>query len=219
MEFSYVKGLFMDGIIFDIKEQPRLYQVNDAPINADLEKYIFKGQRCAMDERLSMAFRESAEKKCRIERAVSEILNIIGILVLVCVGIPIIGLILTASGNSDGSAASLIVPIILTICFALLGASALKISSDMKKSCGKYTDAINAVTPYSLECFRYGGHGILRYEYGSGDSSGCRYYIDLGDFYVEFTGFSDKWVRAEYVYAVIININGRDLFFMFNDLE
>ncbi|WP_432651351.1 hypothetical protein [Huintestinicola sp.] len=60
---------------------------------------------------------------------------------------------------------------------------------------------------------------ILRYAYEGVDSTEYRYFIDLKDFYVELPNPSEKWERAEYVYAVIINFNGKDMFFLFNDVE
>lgn len=104
----------MDWIISDvteIKKKPELYQMNASPVETSLEKYIFKGNVCTMDEGLCRAFREVDD----------------------------------------------------------------------------YTD--------------------------------YKYFIDLRDFLVEYPSPSEKWGRAEFAYAAVIKINGRNLFFLFIDEE
>lgn len=99
---------------------------------------------------------------------------------------------------------------------AVLGVAALKVSSGMEKRRKMYDEAIKTVIPQYSECYQYKLHQMLRYGDGDDDVVGYEYYLDLGNFYAELFDPSEKWQRAEYVYTVIININGRDIFFLFN---
>lgn len=95
----------------------------------------------------------------------------------------------------------------------------MKVSSKMDEQRRIYDEALNTVQPRFTECYMYKRRQMLRYAYDSGDSTDYKYYIDLRDFYVELPNPSEKWGRAEYAYAVILNINGRNMFFLFNDAE
>ena len=216
----------MDRIITDVKEineKPELYQMNNAPVNASLEKYILGGKKCTMDDRLYNAFSASTRKTGHLTDTFSVILKVLGILTIALVLIPIIGavvLVIQMVLDPDNSyPPALIIPVLLTASTIAAGLVLLKVSSKMDEQRRIYDEALNTVQPRFTECYMYKRRQMLRYAYDSGDSTDYKYYIDLRDFYVELPNPSEKWGRAEYAYAVIININGKNMFFLFNDAE
>lgn len=203
----------MDRII-DIKKRPELYQVNNSPINTALEKYIYSGTKCTMDDRLYNAFRAAAESNGQSNLIFAVIVKIIGILTLISTAIPIVGFAILIIQKS--TAMPIYITAMIAMITAVLGVAALKISSGMEKRRRMYDEAIKAVVPRYSECYQYKPRQMLRYVDGDDDAVGYEYYLDLGNFYAELFNPSEKWQHAEYVYAVILNINGRDIFFMFN---
>lgn len=212
-----------DNHVSDITQKPELYQMNNSPLNPSVEKYILKAKTCTMDERLYNSFCSSINKTSSLSDIFSIILKVFGILSFVSVSIPLISIVILIIGmirSPDNSyTAALLIPIFIAIGTVGTGLALIKVSSKMKEQHNSFTDAINSVKPHFSECYMYKRRQIYRYAYDGIDSTEYRYFIDLRDFYVELPNPSEKWKRAEYVYAVIININGKDMFFLFNDVE
>lgn len=215
--------MISDNHISDITEKPELYQMNNAPVNPSLEKYIFKGKTCTMDDRLYNAFCASTSKTASLSDTFSVILKVFGILTLASVFIPIIGIVILIIqmiyDPDNSSPAALLIPIFIALGTVAGGLALMKVSSKMDEQRRAYGEAMNNVKPRFTECYMYKRRQILRYAYEGVDSTEYRYFIDLKNFYVELPNPSEKWERAEYVYAVIINFNGKDMFFLFNDVE
>ncbi|MGN1102017.1 MAG: hypothetical protein ACI4RG_07475 [Huintestinicola sp.] len=212
-----------DNHVSDITEKPELYQMNNAPVDPSLEKYILKGKTCTMDDRLYNAFCASMGKTASLSDTFSVILKVFGILTLASVFIPIIGIVILIlhmiydPGNSYPAA--ILIPVFIALGIVAAGLALMKVSSKMDEQRRTYSDVMVSVKPRFTECYMYKRRQIFRYAYEDIDSTEYRYFIDLKDFYVELPNPSEKWERAEYVYAVIININGKDMFFLFNDVE
>lgn len=217
----------MDRIISEvteIKSKPELYQMNASSVEPGLEKYIYKGNVCTMDEGLCRAFRAVAEKSGGLSDTLSIVVKIFGIIVLVTTLIPILGIVVLTVQMFF--APERVFPVGAVILLAVLGAvtvfggiKLLKVSSKMEEKHRMYDTAIKNVIPQVSECYRYKIRQVLRYEYEVNDSTDYRYFIDLRDFLVEYPSPSEKWGRAEFAYAVVIKINGRDMFFLFIDEE
>ncbi|MGN0642434.1 MAG: hypothetical protein ACI4JJ_04750 [Huintestinicola sp.] len=212
-----------DNHVSDITEKPELYQMNNAPVNPGLEKFILKGKTCIMDDRLYNAFCASTSKTINLSDTFSVILKVFGIFTLASVFIPIIGiviLIIQMIYDPDNSCPpALLIPVFIALGIAAVGLGLMKVSSKMGEQRSTYAEVMNSVKPRFTECYMYKRRQIFRYAYEGVDSTEYRYFIDLKDFYVELPNPSEKWERAEYVYAVIINMNGKDMFFLFNDAE
>ncbi|MBP1559938.1 MAG: hypothetical protein J6C96_01675 [Oscillospiraceae bacterium] len=209
--------------VSDITEKPELYQMNNAPVNPSLEKYIFNGKTCTMDDRLYNAFCASASKTANLSDIFSVILKVFGILTLASVFIPIISIVILViqmiHDPDNIYPAALLIPIFIALGIVVGGLALIKLSSKMEEQHRTYSDIMGSVKPRFTECYMYKRRQIVRYAYEGIDSTEYRYFIELKDFYVELPNPSEKWERAEYAYAVIININGKDMFFLFNDVE
>lgn len=212
-----------DNHVSDITQKPELYQMNNSPLNPSVEKYILKAKTCTMDERLYNAFCSSINKTTSLSDILSVLLKVFGILSFVSVSVPLISIIILVVEiihfPDNCYPATLLIPIFITIGTVGTGLALIKVSSKMKEQHNSFIDAMNSVKPRFTECYMYKRRQIFRYAYEGVDSTEYRYFIDLKDFYVELPNPSEKWERAEYVYAVIININGKDMFFLFNDAE
>lgn len=212
-----------DNHVSDITQKPELYQMNNSPLNPSVEKYILKAKTCTMDDRLYNAFCAGTGKTASLSDTFSVILKVFGILTLASVFIPIIGIvlfILQMINDPDNSySVALLISAFIALGTVAGGLALLKVSFKMDEQRRAYGEAMNSVQPRFTECYMYKRRQIFRYAYEGVDSTEYRYFIDLRYFYVELPNPSEKWERAEYVYAVIININGKDMFFLFNDVE
>ncbi|MGN1303472.1 MAG: hypothetical protein ACI4YB_00405 [Oscillospiraceae bacterium] len=212
-----------DNHVSDITQKPELYQMNNSPLNPSVEKYILKAKTCTMDERLYNAFCSSINKTTSLSDILSVLLKVFGILSFVSVSIPLISIVILIIGMirfpDNSYPAALLIPIFIALGTVGTGLALIKVSAKMKEQHNSFTDAMNSAKPRFSECYVYKRRQIYRYAYDGIDSTEYRYFIDLRDFYVELPNPSEKWERAEYVYAVIININGKDMFFLFNDVE
>ncbi|MGN0666621.1 MAG: hypothetical protein ACI4KF_08865 [Huintestinicola sp.] len=215
--------LINDNHVSDITEKPELFQMNNAPVNPSLEKYIFKGKTCTMDDRLYYAFCASMSKTASLSDTFSVILKVFGILTLASVLIQliiIVILIIQMINRPDNSGpAALLIPIFTALGTVAAGLVLIKFSSKLEEQHKAYSHALDSVKPRFTECYMYKRRQIVRYAYEGVDSTNYRYFIDLRDFYVELSNPSEKWERGEYVYAVIINMNGKDIFILFTDVE
>lgn len=218
-----MERMINENHVSDITVKPELYQMNNAPVNPSLEKYILKGKTCTMDDRLYSSFCASIGKTASLSDTFSVILKVFGILTLASVFIPMIGIvlfILQMINDPDNSySAALLISAFIALGTVAGGIALLKVSSKMDEQHRAYSEAINSVQPRFTECYMYKRRQIFRYAYEGTDSTEYRYFVDLKDFCVELPNPSEKWERAEYVYAVILNINGKDMFFLFNDAE
>lgn len=212
-----------DNHVSDTTQKPELYQMNSSPLNPSVEKYILKAKTCTMDERLYNAFCSSINKTTSLCDIISVMLKVFGILSFFSVSIPLISIVILIIGMirfpDNCYPAVLLIPIFIAIGTVGTGIALIKVSSKMKEQHNSFSEAMNCVKPHFTECYIYKRRQIFRYAYEGIDSTEYRYFIDLKDFCVELPNPSEKWERAEYVYAVIININGKDMFFLFNDVE
>lgn len=212
-----------DNHVSDITQKPELYQMNNAPVNPSVEKYILKAKTCTMDDRLYNAFCAGINKTTSLSDILSVIIKVFGILSFVSVIVPLISIVILVvemihfPDNSYPTA--LLIPVFIALGIIGTGVALIKVSSKMKAQRNSFNEAIESVKPRFTECYVYKRRQIFRYAYEGVDSTEYRYFIDLKDFYVELPNPSEKWERAEYVYAVIIKINGKDIFFLFNDVE
>lgn len=207
----------------EIKEKPRLVQKNFAEVNADLAEYIRKGKPYPLDERLFQCFNKMMTKNQNISNTVSVFVTIFGILILTSLFIPLIGAIITGMQLSKNPGQSTLIMFICSI-IAIVGMLAfgvflLFLSSKLRKQCNSYSEVIKKAKYGQAECFRYRCHYILRYSYFNGDSTNHIYYANLDDFIVELLNPTDKWPQADYAYGVIIKMNNKDVFYLFNELE
>lgn len=107
----------------------------------------------------------------------------------------------------------------MTISTIFTGVILLNASEKIEGHGQVYEAAMNRVKSGQTECYMYERRQMFRYTYQNGDSIEHKYYIDLKDFWVEVSKLSESWWQVEYAYAVIVELNGMDMFFMFNDLE
>ncbi|MGN0598855.1 MAG: hypothetical protein ACI4JK_03075 [Oscillospiraceae bacterium] len=218
-----MERMINENHVSDINKKPELFQMNNAPVNPSLEKYIFKGKACTMDDRLYNAFCAGTGKTVNLSDTISVIVKVFGIFVLASVFIPIISIVIQVIQmihDPDNSyMAALFIPVFIALGTIAAGLALLKVSSKMDEQRRTYCEALDSVKPRFTECYMYKRRRIFRYAYEGVDSMEYRYFIDLKDFCVELPNPSEKWERAEYVYAVIININGKNMFFLFNDVE
>lgn len=212
-----------DNHVSDITQKPELYQMNNSPLKPSVEKYILNAKTCTMDERLYNSFCASMGKTASLSDTFSAILKVFGILTLASVFIPIIGIVILIIQMiyvpENSYPAAILIPAFIALGTIAGGLALLKVSSKMDEQRKAYGEAISSIQPSFTECYMYKRRQIFRYAYEGTDSTEYRYFIDLKDFCVELPNPSEKWERAEYVYAVIININGNDMFFLFNDVE
>ena len=205
----------------EISEKPEPCQMNYAPLKAELERYICKGKKCTMDSRLYNAFRTSVEKTRKQNDVITIILKIFGIVILLNIIVPIIGVIVLAIQmlhNPDNSAPiMLLIPLAVSVGATAAGIILIKLSTKIKERNAVYVDALNNIKPWLTDCYMFGRRQLLKYTYVNGDSLEHNYYIDLNDFYVELTQMNDSWWNTENAYAVILNTNGRKEFILFND--
>ncbi|MGN0586982.1 MAG: hypothetical protein ACI4JF_06825 [Oscillospiraceae bacterium] len=206
-----------------ITEKPELVQHNFAAVNESLDRYIRSGEPCRVNDRLFNAFCEMLDKKRRLIDTISVIVTVFGILMLTSLIIPIVGAVITviqtAAAPEKFSPLTFIPFIIVSAGISGMGVLLLVLSSMIKKQCESYVRAIETVRLGQAECYRYKCRQILRYSYYDGETTNYRYYADLKNFTVELIDTSEKWGQAEYAYAVIVNVNNKDVFYMFIDTE
>lgn len=196
----------------DISEMPRLFQMNNAPLEPSLDRYILDGTKCTMDERLCRSLKAHIERSVGLSTVSAVIFKIIGIMLLQTLVFPLISIIFCAVKGDSGS---VITTLIFTVPVIAFGVFLLWLSSQQKKQYDDHSKAMESIVPGHSECYRYKRREIMRYSYDSVDSTEYRYYIDLGKFLVELINPSEKWGFAEYVYAAILNVNGRSVFMLF----
>lgn len=89
-----MERMINENHVSDITQKPELFQMNNAPVNPSLEKYIFKGKTCTMDDRLYNAFCAGTGKTVNLSDTISVIVKVFGIFVLASVFIPIISIVI-----------------------------------------------------------------------------------------------------------------------------
>ncbi|MGN0690367.1 MAG: hypothetical protein ACI4KH_08120 [Oscillospiraceae bacterium] len=206
-----------------INEKPELVQHNFAVVDKNLEKYIRDGEPFRLSDENFNAFCNMINKTSSITNAVSIFVMVLGIVTLMSTAIPVITAVvmgIQSAGASDGNSAIMfIVPIIITLFMVAFGVAMLILYSKMKEQIKSYSQVIENVRYGQAECYRYKCRRILRYSYYNGDSTNHIYYAELDDFAVELVNASENWVQAKFAYAVIVNMNNKDVFYMFNDME
>lgn len=205
----------MDKIITDVRdisEMPQLCQMNNAPLEPSLDRYILGGTKCTMDERLFRSLKAHIERSAGLSTVSAVILKVIGIMLLLSLIFPLISIIFCAVKGDSDTAVTTFIFIVPVIAF---GVFLLWLSSQQKKQYSGYSKAMESIVPNYSECYRYKRREIMRYSYDSVDSTEYKYYIDLGDFIVELINPSEKWGYTEYVYAAVLNVNGKSVFMLF----
>lgn len=209
----------MDKIITDVRDvtkPPQPCQLNNVPIDPRLDRYIFGGTKCTMDERLCRALRMQIEKTVGFSTVSAIILKILGILTLLSMIVPLIVMIVEIVWHDSLSALDAAAFVVIITAFGTL---LLWLSAVQERQHRDYIKAAEKVVPQCGECYKFKRKEIMRYSYESVDSTEYKYYIDLGDFCAELITPSEKWGRAEYVYASVLVINGRPIFMLFCDAE
>ncbi len=204
-----------------IGRRPYRIQKNCTPIDAGSESLIrSKGIHCDFDDRLHRAFSSTVRQSSVRSSLGKGIILTFGAFSIGSGLLAMLIALITAFAAEITSKAAIIVPVIMGVIFIGAGVGLLIYSRKVKDFSSLCSQA--EMLCDSAECFRF-KFKLLRYTYWTNESDleseVTEIYADLGELAVEIFNFSDKWERAEYAYAALIDVNGTHMFFFFNDEE
>ncbi|MBP0963701.1 MAG: hypothetical protein J5999_00210 [Oscillospiraceae bacterium] len=204
-----------------ISRRPYRIQKNCVPIDMGSESLVrSKGIHCEFDDRLRRAFNSTVRQNSVRSSLGKGIILAFGAFSIGSGTLALLIALITAFTAEDTSKAAIVVPVVLGVIFIAAGIGLLIYSGKVKDYSSLCSQA--EMLCDSAECFRF-KFKLLRYTYWRNESDPesevTEIYADLGELAVEIFNFSDKWERAEYAYAALIDVNGTHMFFFFNDEE
>lgn len=204
-----------------INRRPYRIQKNCAPIDEGSERIIrSKGIRCEFDDRLRRAFGATVRQSSVRSSFGKGIILIFGAFSIGSGTLAVLITLIAAFASEGASKAAVVFPVVLGVIFIAAGVGLLVYSGKVKDYSSLCSQA--EMLQNCADCFRF-KFKLLRYTYWTNqsdpESEVTEIYADLGDLAVEVFNFSDKWERAEYAYAALIDVDGTHMFFFFNDEE
>lgn len=207
--------------VIEITQKPKLCQKNNSLLNPELEQTIARGEKRIMDDKIYNAFKAHLEESSKLHDNIAKILKVMVIVIfsVILLSAIIRFIVVTVTLKEINSVSILVLLLSAIPSIGVIAASIvmLKLSYKAKGQREKNNKILKYAIPGVTECYIYNSFLAMKHTYLSGDSIEHDYYINLLDFVVEIANLTKSWRSTKNVYAVVLNVNGKDMFFLFED--
>lgn len=200
----------------DIANRPKVIQSNGAAISPDTEKFVYGGETVDFDIFMRSSFEKYVNDECKHMNFWVGLMVVISIASFLMGAVPSVKSIIAAVALfKETKAMSLALPFGSIGATLLFTVGFLAVAYFIKHLSVKYKKALEAAENGLIRCYKYHFYYKLRYKDTSGDGVSYEYYADLGDFAVLLENSLKKIEKSKYIFGAVVNIDGKDLFFLF----